>query len=448
MNYYERIQKAINYIEENLEEKITIKEVAREAFMSESNFYRMFLAMVGYSVKEYIRLRRIDEATHDLRCEEMRVIDVAVKYAYDSVDAFSRAFKSATGFLPSSFHNSKHEFNFERIDIMEKNFETQNSKHMEEYPDIKVLKNLDPMKVAYYCYYGENPEDHAFGVIKEWLNKNKIDVNKSGCRIFGYNNPNPSSPGQKEYGYEVCITIDDSLVVEDEKVKTKNLDGGLYAVIGIKRSEDIGLEIMKGWQRFNKWMKGSKYVYGGHQWLEEHLGFSEDGEHIGGVDLYMPIAEKKEFNTAKEFENVDSMYVASYTVTGRNAEERARKYFFDWSKKQNLFDDGVKHRFFAYYNFEKIGHKDFFYTINVTVDKEFITKDENVKLDQFQGGYYATIKSKYKYNIQAWGEFMDWVAKNEEYTFGDYWFFEEYLIDEPGIDLDTDMILHMPVKQK
>ncbi len=128
----------------------------------------------------------------------------------------------------------------------------------------------------------------------EWLNKHGLNVNEQNLRIFGYNNSSPSSPEEEEYGYEVCVTIADNIVVNDENVKEKVLKGGLYAVTNVKRGQDgdIGEEIVKAWNRFNKWLSDSKYVYGGHQWLEEHLGFDDNANHTGGIDLYMPIAVK------------------------------------------------------------------------------------------------------------------------------------------------------------
>jgi AraC family transcriptional regulator len=117
-----------------------------------------------------------------------------------------------------------------------------------------------------------------------------IDLNCENYRIFGYNSPDPDS-GQMEYGYEVCVTIPDHLKVADDKIKVKTLEGGLFAVTAINREKDkdIGDSIILGWQRFTKWLEGSKYAYGGRQYLEEHLGFDEEDKHIGGVDLYMPI---------------------------------------------------------------------------------------------------------------------------------------------------------------
>ncbi|GGH33839.1 AraC family transcriptional regulator [Paenibacillus segetis] len=294
MNYYERIQRSIDYIENNLENKIDIQNAAQESYMSLSNYYRMFFALVGYTVKEYIRCRRISLAAHFIANSNTPIIDIAVMYDFESGDSFSRAFKRITGYIPSEFRRLNKQYHFERVNILDKYFDIQDKELLDKYPDIKVLKELEPMKVAYYCYFGKEPEHGAFTVMIDWLNNSGLDINKQKLRIFGYNNPSPTSPDQKEYGYEVCVTIDDSVVVNDDKVQTKMLSGGLYAVVSVgqENNGDLGEEIAKAWGRFNNWMKDSKYVYGGFQWLEEHLGFDDHGNHTGGIELYMPVKQK------------------------------------------------------------------------------------------------------------------------------------------------------------
>ena len=290
MNYYERIQKSIDYIESNLENHIDLEAAAQKAFMSLFGFYRMFFALVGYSIKEYIRLRRISLAALEISSSNICLIDIAVKFDFDSGDSFSRAFKRITGFLPSEFRKHNKTYSFERMSIMDKYFEIQDKDLLEKYPDIKVLKELEPTRVAYYCYFGKNPESNAFSVMRDWLSKGGLNLNEENHRIFGYNNPSPSSQ-EEEYGYEVCVTIGDGFEVNDTIVKSKILEGGLYAVTDVKRGEnvDLGNGIMIAWKRFQNWISDSKYVYGGHQWLEEHLGFDDQLNHVGGVDIYMPI---------------------------------------------------------------------------------------------------------------------------------------------------------------
>ncbi len=294
MNYYERIQRSIDYFESNLENTIDINSASQKAFMSLSNFYRMFFALTGYSVKEYIRLRRISLAADEIAERNTCIIDIAVKYDFESGDSFSRAFRRITGYLPSEFRKQNRQYSFERMNIMDKYFEIQDKDLLERYPDIKVLKELESTKVAYYNFFGKNPEHNAFEVMKEWVNKIGIKVDEQKHRIFGYNNPSPASEEHTEYGYDVCITVDDSFEVSHPLIKTKYLEGGLYAVTSVKRDEnhDMGEGIILEWKRFNNWLIDSKYIYGGHQWLEEHLGFDEEFNHTGGIDLYMPIAEK------------------------------------------------------------------------------------------------------------------------------------------------------------
>jgi AraC family transcriptional regulator len=293
MNYYERVQKAIDYIESNLENGIDLEKVAAEAYMSSSNFYRLFFALTGFTVKEYIRRRRISRAASYLKESTENILDIALRHSFESNEAFTRAFKRLTGYPPSAFRKSKLTYHFERVNLLDKYFDIQDPGLLEKYPDIKVLKKLDPFRVAYYCYYGKNPETEAFTVVGDWLKKSGLKLEKDRLRIFGFDNPSPSDPSQKEYGYEVWVTVAADYAVNDSLVKTKTFPGGLYAVCGVKNftAGDDGAAIFQTWRRFSRWLKDSKYTHGNHQWLEEHLHFNEQFEHTGGIDLYMPIAQ-------------------------------------------------------------------------------------------------------------------------------------------------------------
>jgi hypothetical protein len=65
------------------------------------------------------------------------------------------------------FRRENKEYSFERINIMDKYFEVQDKKLLNKYPDIKVLKQLEPFRVAYYCYFGKSPESNAFTVMRD-----------------------------------------------------------------------------------------------------------------------------------------------------------------------------------------------------------------------------------------------------------------------------------------
>jgi len=98
----EGIQSAINYIEENLTEDLDIKDIAACSYVSAFHFQRIFSVLCGITVGEYIRYRRLTLAAQELSRENDKVINVAMKYGYDSPDSFARAFARFHGVSPSA----------------------------------------------------------------------------------------------------------------------------------------------------------------------------------------------------------------------------------------------------------------------------------------------------------------------------------------------------------
>jgi AraC family transcriptional regulator len=101
MDWIERLNSAIKYIEENICDTINLEEVAKIACCSTYHFQRMFAYMANIPLSEYIRRRRMSLAAVDLQNGDSKVIDISVKYGYDSPTAFNRAFKSVLGLSPS-----------------------------------------------------------------------------------------------------------------------------------------------------------------------------------------------------------------------------------------------------------------------------------------------------------------------------------------------------------
>ena len=101
MDWITGIQKAIDYIEANLTEEIDYEKVAAESFSSSYHFQRVFSILCGYTLGEYIRLRRLSLAGAELANDKEKVIDIALKYGYDSPDSFAKAFQKFHGITPS-----------------------------------------------------------------------------------------------------------------------------------------------------------------------------------------------------------------------------------------------------------------------------------------------------------------------------------------------------------
>lgn len=101
MEWIERLDKTISYIEEHLTKEINYDELAHIACCSTYHFQRMFAYLAGIPLSEYIRRRRMSLAAVDLQSGNEKIIDIGMKYGYASPTAFNRAFQSVHGIAPS-----------------------------------------------------------------------------------------------------------------------------------------------------------------------------------------------------------------------------------------------------------------------------------------------------------------------------------------------------------
>ena len=102
MEWIDGISQAISYIEENLTEKLTVEEIARQALISPFYFQKGFSMLCGFTVGDYIRQRRLALAGSELVSTDAKIIDIAVKYGYDSPDSFTKAFTRFHGITPTA----------------------------------------------------------------------------------------------------------------------------------------------------------------------------------------------------------------------------------------------------------------------------------------------------------------------------------------------------------
>ena len=107
MEWVKGLQKAIDYIEDHITEDIDYAEIAKQAYSSSFHFQRVFHIICGYSIGEYIRNRRLSLAGTDLSSGNEKVIDIALKYGYNSPESFSRAFTKFHGITPVQAKNEK-----------------------------------------------------------------------------------------------------------------------------------------------------------------------------------------------------------------------------------------------------------------------------------------------------------------------------------------------------
>ena len=106
MDSLQRLNELISYVEDNLDGEIDNQTLSRIAACPLAVLQRLFMLMTGTTLTEYVRLRRLDRAADDVRFGKEKVIDIAVKYGYESSDTFGVAFKRRYGMTPTTARES------------------------------------------------------------------------------------------------------------------------------------------------------------------------------------------------------------------------------------------------------------------------------------------------------------------------------------------------------
>lgn len=105
MDWITRLQNSVDHIENHLLDDLSIEEVAETAFVSSFHYQRIFSLLTGMTIGEYIRKRRLAMAGQEITCSGDKVIDIALKYGYDSPESFSKAFTRFHGISPAAARN-------------------------------------------------------------------------------------------------------------------------------------------------------------------------------------------------------------------------------------------------------------------------------------------------------------------------------------------------------
>ena len=165
MRWDEQLNKAINYIEENLGNEIDMDSVAKIMCQPKTSFQRSFSLIMNITINEYIRKRRMTLAAVMLRNSKAKIIDIALQFGYESPEAFSRSFKEIHGVTPSEARNKNVRLNlFPRITCL---LTVKGDIQMEM--DYKIA-SVDGCEINWKGVDWEAfPPSPSYGVIDKWI---------------------------------------------------------------------------------------------------------------------------------------------------------------------------------------------------------------------------------------------------------------------------------------
>jgi AraC-like DNA-binding protein len=280
LTIYEQIQLSVDAAEQNLGEQLSPERAAEAARMSLRSFQQYFPALTGYRFAEYVRKRRLSESVLDLTGTDATILEVAVRYGYESHEAFTRAFKKEFGFPPSRVR--QHEIPVAR---------TRRINLIGEVNMGVLTKELPEMTVICFDGFKPDPELKAQGKLNAWMRRHPDKV--GAHRVFGHNidSEGKLAHNPDNVGYRVMLTVPqaDPAIADDGRYLT--IEPGTFVVTGIEGSfeeDPTGSWITEGWKRLEEMMRrNSLHLHPSCRWYEEELEPVEPGNVR--MDLYAEI---------------------------------------------------------------------------------------------------------------------------------------------------------------
>ncbi|SNS95224.1 transcriptional regulator, AraC family [Anaerovirgula multivorans] len=290
MNYYDQLEKAIIFIEQNLCEDIKVEAVAGVAGYSYFHFHRIFEAVLGETVGNYIRLRRLTSAAHDVIYTDKRILDIALAYRFDSQEAFSRAFKKLYKLTPREYRKNR----IETVIGNKKQMTTIGLKHLINSVTVQpMIKEISDIKII--GMRGKATINNNL-IPKMWDDFNpripKIENRTPQIRGYGICEVDPNYNMHEfnedtEFNEIVGVEVENHDKIPPGMV-AKTLAGGKYAVFTHRgRVEFLRMTYQYIW---GTWIISSKYEVDLRDDFEFYdqrfLGPNND---MSKFDIYIPI---------------------------------------------------------------------------------------------------------------------------------------------------------------
>jgi AraC family transcriptional regulator len=281
-NYYtQKIQEVQNFIIDNLAHEHSLEELGKIASFSPYHFHRIFAAVTGETVKAYIRRTRMDKAALSLIHSKSSIIDIALATAFESHEAFSRAFKKQFDQSPSDFQKNRTELHME--------FKKNHDDFVRQEMEVKV-ENLELMNVAYLRHTGPYTEcGKVWGEI--FSTKKVLQTMTQATVSVGICYDDPEVTASDKIRYDACVSVPKDFTAEGTKLGIKEIAGKRYATAIHKGAYTTVGETYK--YLFGIWLTGSSERLDDSPCLEIYLNNpSQVEEKDLETKICLPLAQK------------------------------------------------------------------------------------------------------------------------------------------------------------
>ena len=274
MDMLRRLNDEVLYIESHLCDDSSPDEIARIACIPYDSFVRFFGYLTGMTLKEYMRRRKLTLAAYELLLGETRIIDAAVKYGWDSADAFSRAFRAQHGVLPSKVRGAE----LRIYPPVSFHISTKGAKEMK----LRIMKTEEIRLLGFSKPFtadaaGRFDEEHIMWAEESDRYSTRLSTQNPGI-WYGIWNRGIYAIAKKPE--EVVCTDAEEIVIP----------AGEYAVVTSEFGGFAGEELPRlREQLFSQWLPESGYTAAGDYEVEVYHLFPREQRNKRQYELWVPI---------------------------------------------------------------------------------------------------------------------------------------------------------------
>lgn len=225
------LQQAIIFIENNLYEPITACSVANAVYYSYYHFHRYFHIMMGETIGEYIRFRRLTEVAKALLYTKKKILDIAVLLHFQSHEAFTRAFKNRYGVTPKQYRNNGiNTLIGNKLQLDADELVHRQSK-ITLIPEIIMVQSKTIMGIRFETSVADNKSVTQWNIFNKHLKKMKIaPVNSNRYGFFEISNHCEAKIFNEDSLTTAFIGIEvDKTSIPPDNMLIKEFFGGKYA---------------------------------------------------------------------------------------------------------------------------------------------------------------------------------------------------------------------------
>lgn len=208
MDHHQVIERALMHIEDNLQQPLSVESIASASNMSKYYFHRLFSAMMGCSLNDYILARRLNASLESIQSDDRPLTDIAYDLNFGSQSSFTRAFKRQYGITPSSLRNGNRKIGLSPVpSVVKRSIKNINGDIVTDFS----LTELETIKVSGIAFevdlkndaYKEQIRSHAKMLLS------RIDETVNGSCYVIYSNCQPNSTCFKVlFGIPHAVQID------------------------------------------------------------------------------------------------------------------------------------------------------------------------------------------------------------------------------------------------